>query len=813
MPPSGGAAYARIKRIKERLKKKKALEGGGGGSKLAHEGTSKNMGDTQSKTSIRSPRSEKDPENPEEDIYPVHVNLKRTIDELERWPGLVKDYTALTMYFLFCCLFMSLVVFQLDVPMQDELDHMVLDVPTQYELDHMVRHRLLDQEGALANVAGHGDVFSYLLKEYDSDTGDWTEDDGGVFGTLFEAEHYNGDPIIGEDVGFLFSFNKLIGGVQLKQIRGTEQKCSEGRGFSNYNLFYETCYEDEPQVFGDSPEEIERSKFGDRETIDGSQTYTATVAPAFQWDPIEQGFTTFLSLADGSSYNKKRLEDLNTMRWLDKRTKQLEIKFIFYNGNFGKFTFAKIILSFDKGGIYRPYDPESAAVQQAMAKGIQLKIGSLNMEPYLKEIDFVRLAFEVFILVASFVREQVENAMSGHFLKRWSPFNVLDAINYTCNILFIYMRIMILRKIIEGYVKVPVNDYQRIFEEVYEDTQNQLTVNFVSILLCILRFFKYYQFQPRLQIVNKTMGAAVVHLYHFMLIFGIILCGFAVLGHLNFGKQSRDFVTIIYSIQTLWESLFGNIDLGPTIGNTDLGYINIYMGQARSPPAPPHLPRAALVFFISWMFIAFLVLWNVFIGILMDAYGLALEEGKAAAEKRGKEQPDAVGDDVAAFMSEISTVLDRNAWKFNREALLHSLKLLDKHLPDPEVEFDVYQKELKVLQKQQQMLAHRIQYLETMTSEDIQHEPFHDLWKQKTVTINQIADVLPRKNVTIIQIAGVPPRVSESIKREEIDEDNLEIVWSNLLSVLGEDGDGQDARQHADHHEEKILKDLVPNRT
>jgi len=756
MPPSGGA-------------------GGGGGSKLAHEGTSKNMGDTQSKTSIRSPRSEKDPENPEEDIYPVHVNLKRTIDELERWPGLVKDYTALTMYFLFCCLFMSLVVFQ-------------LDVPTQYELDHMVRHRLLDQEGALANVAGHGDVFSYLLKEYDSDTGDWTEDDGGVFGTLFEAEHYNGDPIIGEDVGFLFSFNKLIGGVQLKQIRGTEQKCSEGRGFSNYNLFYETCYEDEPQVFGDSPEEIERSKFGDRETIDGSQTYTATVAPAFQWDPIEQGFTTFLSLADGSSYNKKRLEDLNTMRWLDKRTKQLEIKFIFYNGNFGKFTFAKIILSFDKGGIYRPYDPESAAVQQAMAKGIQLKIGSLNMEPYLKEIDFVRLAFEVvfmvwvFILVASFVREQVENAMSGHFLKRWSPFNVLDAINYTCNILFIYMRIMILRKIIEGYVKVPVNDYQRIFEEVYEDTQNQLTVNFVSILLCILRFFKYYQFQPRLQIVNKTMGAAVVHLYHFMLIFGIILCGFAVLGHLNFGKQSRDFVTIIYSIQTLWESLFGNIDLGPTIGNTDLGYINIYMGQ---------------VFFISWMFIAFLVLWNVFIGILMDAYGLALEEGKAAAEKRGKEQPDAVGDDVAAFMSEISTVLDRNAWKFNREALLHSLKLLDKHLPDPEVEFDVYQKELKVLQKQQQMLAHRIQYLETMTSEDIQHEPFHDLWKQKTVTINQIADVLPR--------------VSESIKREEIDEDNLEIVWSNLLSVLGEDGDGQDARQHADHHEEKILKDLVAN--
>ena len=40
--------------------------------------------------------------------------------------------------------------------------------------------------------------------------------------------------------------------------------------------------------------------------------------------------------------------------------------------------------------------------------------------------------------------------------------------------------------------------------------------------------------------------------------------------------------------QTLYESLFGNIDLGPTVGNTNLGYINIYMGQARPPPNGPY---------------------------------------------------------------------------------------------------------------------------------------------------------------------------------------------------------------------------------
>jgi hypothetical protein len=162
------------------------------------------------------------------------------------------------------------------------------------------------------------------------------------------------------------------------------------------------------------------------------------------------------------------------------------------------------------------------------------------------------------------------------------------------------------------------------------------------------------------QIVNKTMGAAVVHLYHFLLIFGIIFVGFAIIGNLNFGKQSRDFSSPGYSMEVLWESLFGSIDIGPTIGNTDLGYIDPLMGN---------------IFFMSWMFVAFLVLFNIFIGILMDAYSLALEEGKAQAEKRGKSQPDAVGDDVLMFIRELSTYFNPKAWKYDRDTLLRSLKV------------------------------------------------------------------------------------------------------------------------------------------
>lgn len=52
----------------------------------------------------------------------------------------------------------------------------------------------LVQDGALANVAQHGDFFDYLLNEFDSDTGEFVEGDGsgGIFGKLFAGSYYNG---------------------------------------------------------------------------------------------------------------------------------------------------------------------------------------------------------------------------------------------------------------------------------------------------------------------------------------------------------------------------------------------------------------------------------------------------------------------------------------------------------------------------------------------------------------------------------------------------------------------------------------------
>jgi len=671
----------------------------------------------------------------------------------------MKGYLNLTSYTVFFLLFVFLIMEQ-------------LDVPNTSKIDGMVRHNLLDQDGALSNVLDHGSVFDYLLKDFDSDTGSFDGDDGGgILGNLFQQEWYNGNPITSDERGFLFQYNLLIGGILIVQERGLQEPC-EGM----YHLFYPTCFT-EKRVTADPPttsngtfilddpeylRQLEATKFGKRTQLeDPLERYAATILESFQYDPVYQGFSTFLSLAEGTDKNMRKVQDLRDMKWLDKDTRSVSIRFTFYNGNFGKFAYAKITMTLDQAGMYRLFDPESGAVTMKSNGGTQVDIGALNMEPYLTSADFTRLAFEVifmvwvFWLTGSYVRELITAIVKMRFRKWFNHWAVLDGANYCCFIAFIILRANIIKKILDNPVVVPTNEYKTIFQEVDDMTRQQLTWNFFSILLCIFRFFKYYEFQPRLQIVNKTMGASMVHLYHFCVIFFVIYVGFAFAGHLNFGSSVRDFSTLGHSMQVMWESLFGNYDLGPSIGNGNLSYINPAMG---------------VIFFISWIFLAPMVLMNVFIAILMDSYASAKDEGRENAVKAGKEEPDAVSDDIMQFITYSAKAFQSRHWKYSDTVLLHALQKLDQTKPDPAVDTKAFKQELLALQEKREALNTRISFLEAMTADDVGGEPFHLFWNRKFATFEELAQVVPF--------------VNRKMKDEQVNVEEMAETWDETVRFV-----------------------------
>merc|ERR1712146_292026 len=126
-------------------------------------------------------------------------------------------------------------------------------------------------------------------------------------------------------------------------------------------------------------------------------------------------------------------------------------------------------------------------------------------------------------------------------------------------------------------------------------------VNGVSYIIMIFRTLKMLNFQPRVGVVTRTLEEAAGDLVHFIIVFAIITVGYAIVGHLNFGHAIEGFSTIPLSMNTCAEMLLGEIGM-----NSEL--------IEQSFIIPP------LLFFWSYIFVAFFILINILLAIIIDSY-------------------------------------------------------------------------------------------------------------------------------------------------------------------------------------------------
>lgn len=67
---------------------------------------------------------------------------------------------------------------------------------------------------------------------------------------------------------------------------------------------------------------------------------------------------------------------------------------------------------------------------------------------------------------------------------------------------------------------------------------------FVYSLVLMLRFFKSFSGQPRMAIIGKTLVMAAEDLYHFIVLYGIIIANFTITGYILFGAQLSDWASL-----------------------------------------------------------------------------------------------------------------------------------------------------------------------------------------------------------------------------------------------------------------------------
>merc|ERR1719263_1696921 len=150
-------------------------------------------------------------------------------------------------------------------------------------------------------------------------------------------------------------------------------------------------------------------------------------------------------------------------------------------------------------------------------------------------------------------------------------------------------------------IQIPTNKYEMVLEYSSLIVQSQLVMNFFNILLCLIRMFKYYRFQPRLAVVNQTLTTAGPDLFHFLLMFLTFLYGFGVITHILFGPQMPQFGLSWYN--ALSTSFVYMLTAAPNIAAM----------------ATVNGPMAAL-WYTCFMFLVAIILLNVPLAILVDSY-------------------------------------------------------------------------------------------------------------------------------------------------------------------------------------------------
>lgn len=181
-----------------------------------------------------------------------------------------------------------------------------------------------------------------------------------------------------------------------------------------------------------------------------------------------------------------------------------------------------------------------------------------------------------------------------------------------------------------------------------------MLVNTVTIML---RFFKAFQANKRLQLMTNTLLKAAPDIFHFAFVFLVIFVGFALTGHILFGGDLVQFCSLTSSINTAFTVLMG-----------DFAW---YMDQKDSAGGL----RSQMPFWLMagwfWLFMIFvlLIMLNMLLAIILDHYTELVQLSRSA-------------DDVTIWDQAYAYV--KNSWKNRKFIPLYNILL---QLEDPDNPF------------------------------------------------------------------------------------------------------------------------------
>lgn len=314
--------------------------------------------------------------------------------------------------------------------------------------------------------------------------------------------------------------------------------------------------------------------------------------------------------------------------WLDEQTQRVEIAFITYNAHYGLYNLASVNFWFNRAGhIFKLVFVRSSwaglelrepgVLAMVIAAGLLWVFGCL----YLAKVEILEMAGFIQKSNKLWYQTLAQDYFDFWNCVDWLAILMTAVICISFGLLHLFIG-EVNNKLGQIVEDVDANGYPPV--ETYRETISEFADQVVAMLdvegnfrfwLCIypvvllMRLFKSFAAQKRLAIVTDTFSVAYNDLMHFFVVFLSVYFCMTVNAVIFFGQDLLDFATIDRALHACFRAMLGDWDWEA------MGKIGIHK---------------AFAWFFAFMLVMVMVLLNMLVAILMEAYGVVKEDAKNA---------------------------------------------------------------------------------------------------------------------------------------------------------------------------------------
>ncbi|KAG5883446.1 hypothetical protein JTB14_028723 [Gonioctena quinquepunctata] len=373
--------------------------------------------------------------------------------------------------------------------------------------------------------------------------------------------------------------NKVLGVPRIRQVKVRNDSCIVHEYFRRLFL---NCYDH----YSDDAED--RQPFGPETSTAWKFSTTDDTKSLAYWGMVSQygGGGFYEDFPKNKNETIALITGLKDNLWITRGTRAVFVDFSLYNANLNIFSICKLVFEFPAtGGVMPTADIKS--IKFLRFQGI---------------FDWFVAVCEIlaYLIGAFYVLEEIREMVYfkwRYLVKFWNYIDFAITVITVATAVISLVEFLSINEAIER-VRDNENQYGNLEYIAFLHVLHNNIIA-VDLFLIYLKIFKFMNFNKTMGQLNSTLRKCAKDILGFSIMFFIIFFAFAELGYLLFGSQVDSFSSFGVAMFTLLRTILGDFD-----------YEEIERANRILAP----------IYFLSYIFLVFFVLLNMFLAIINDTY-------------------------------------------------------------------------------------------------------------------------------------------------------------------------------------------------